>query len=332
MATIKDIAQKAGVSTATVSTVLNFDSKLSVSDETRKRIFEIAESFEYVPVRERRNRKPIRIGIINWYDAEKELDDPYYLFIRRAVEKKCDQLGILYSRLEDTGSREEESLVDGIIAIGKYDEDDLHRFASISGSLVTVDYSTSSTFDSVVLDVQDAMGKIMSYLYEKGHRNIGYIGGIERFSSGEQIPDFRHQYFREFMIINDLYVEDNCYFGKFSHEDGYDLMKTALSGENIPTAFVCASDSLALGAYKAILERGLRIPDDISIIGFNDLPGSKYMTPSLTSIRVYTDHLGESAVDLLKENIESDRGYAKKVVIPVTMKYRDSVKDLNQIP
>lgn len=331
MATIKDIALKAGVSTATVSRVLNFDNKLSVTDETRKRIFEIAESFEYVPVRERKMHKTIRVGIINWYDSEKELVDPYYLFIRRAVEKKCDQQGIEYLRLDDTGNLADDRPIDGIIAIGKYEKEELKNMSAISRNIVTVDYSPGNDFDSVVMDEQDAMEKVMNLLYETGHRQIGYIGGVEGFKSGKKIMDFRYKYFKEFMIIRGLYKEESCYFGRFSHEEGYELMKQALEKEIIPTAFFCASDSLALGAYKAIHEAGLRIPEDVSIIGFNDLPGSKYMSPSLTSIRVYTDHLGEAAVDLLKENIETERDYVKKIVIPVALKNRDSVKNLTEL-
>ncbi len=85
---------------------------------------------------------------------------------------------------------------------------------------------------------------------------------------------------------------------------------------------------MAVGAYKAIYEKGLKIPDDISIVGFNDLPGSKYMVPSLSSVRVYTEYLGEASVDLLSEILEKDRRYVKRVVIPVKLKIRESVRDL----
>jgi len=104
-------------------------------------------------------------------------------------------------------------------------------------------------------------------------------------------------------------------------------MKEALEKPDRPTAFFLGNDSMALGAYKAISEAGLDIPNDISIIGFNDLPGSKYMVPSLTTIRVYQDYLGQAAVDLLLESIGSNREFRKKVVIPVKLMERDSVSD-----
>lgn len=330
MATIKDIAKKAGVSNATVSRVLNFDETLSVSDETKRKIFEVADDFDYIPIRRRKSKRMSKIGIINWYDSQKELRDPYYLYIRLAVEKKCNELGFEFMRFDNLGEYENFKKVDGIIAIGKYDIDVINKFASINESIVVVDYSPSDEYNSVVLDFKDAMDKILNYLYEKGHREIGYIGGKEYYSNGQEVYDFRYKYFREFMFEHGIYQEKNCYFGEFSHKDGYVLMQEALAQETIPTAFFCGNDNLAVGAYKAIYEKGLKIPDDISIIGFNDLPGSKYMIPSLTTVRIYSDYLGESSVELLKEVMETEREYAKKVVIPVNLKIRDSVKDLSE--
>jgi len=332
MATIKDIAKKAGVSNATVSRVLNFDDTLSVADETKRKIFEIAEDLDYVPIRRRKNRRVSKIGIINWYDTQKELSDPYYLYIRLAVEKKCEELGFEFLRFNNLGEYENFKKVDGIVAIGKYDIDVINKFASYNDNIIIVDYSPSDAYDSVVLDFKDAMDKILNHLYDKGHREIGYIGGKEYYTNGQEVFDFSYKYFREFMFVNGIFKQENCYFGEFSHKDGYRLMQEAITKENIPTAFFCGNDNLAVGAYKAIYEKGLKIPDDISIIGFNDLPGSKYMIPSLTSVRIYTDYLGESSVELLKEVMETDREHAKKVVIPVNLRIRESVRDLNAMP
>ena len=328
MVTIKDIADKANVSSATVSRVLNFDDSLSVSDETKRRIFEIAEELEYVPVRRRKSRKKAKIGILHWYDSHKELGDPYYLYIRLSVEKRCLDLGYEVVRYNNIGDFTNLDTVDAIIAIGKYDEDDLEKIISKNNRVVVVDYSPSDKYDAVVIDFRDAMDKLMVYLHECGHRRIGYLGGKELYHSGEPVFDFRFQYFKEFMYFHDIYREEDCYFGEFSHQDGYRLMKDALLKENRPTAFFCGNDNMAVGAYKAIYEKGLKIPDDISIVGFNDLPGSKYMVPSLTSVRVYTEYLGEASVDLLSEILEKDRRYVKRVVIPVKLKIRESVRDL----
>lgn len=328
MATIKDIAEKAKVSNATVSRVLNFDDTLSVSDETKRRIFKIADEMEYIPIRRRKSKKTKSIGIINWYDSQKELGDPYYLYIRLAVEKKCDEFGYEYHRFDHSEVTEEFKQMDGVIAIGKYDLDELKSLTGLNEKFVVVDYSPGDEFDSVMLDFKDAMVQVMNYLYDKGHRHIGYIGGKEFYSNKKEVYDFRYEYFKEFLMVRNQFSEKDCYFGEFSHKDGYKLMQEALRGDHYPTAFFCGSDSLAVGAYKAIHEKGLSIPNDISIIGFNDLPGSKYMVPSLTSIRVYTEYLGEASVELLRETMKKDRPYTKKVLIPIKLKDRESVKDI----
>jgi len=146
------------------------------------------------------------------------------------------------------------------------------------------------------IDFRDAMMKLMTYLHENGHRRVGYLGGKEFYHSGKPVFDFRFQYFKEFMYFHDIFNHDDCYFGDLSHQDGYRLMNEALKKEERPTVFFCGNDNMAVGAYKAIYEDGLKIPEDISIVGFNDLTGSKYMVPSLTSVRVYTEYLGEASV------------------------------------
>ena len=101
-------------------------------------------------------------------------------------------------------------------------------------------------------------------------------------------------------------------------------MKEALLKKNPQMAFFIASDSMAIGAYKAIIESGFSIPNDISIIGFNDISTAKYMTPALSTVKVYTDFMGETAVDLILERMKNERAICKKVVIPTKLIIRES--------
>lgn len=327
MATIKDIAEKAGVSISTVSRVLNFDESLKVTAKTKRRILEIAEEFDYVTVRDRKSRSGQKIGILNWYDSEKELGDPYYLYIRLAAEKRCHDLGVEVVRIDFDCDEDTARKLDGILAIGKYGRSDIDNLMKLNEEIVFTDFSTDNRCDSVVIDFKEAMDLALGYLYGRGHRRIGYIGGREFFPDRDEVSDLRFKFYKEFMLMNDIYLEADCYFGDFSLKGGYRLMKEALEKPERPTAFFLGNDSMALGAYKAISEAGLVIPDDISIVGFNDLPGSKYMVPSLTTVRVYQDYLGQAAVDLLLEGIVSSREFRKKVVIPVKLMERDSVSD-----
>lgn len=326
MATIKDIAAQAGVSLSTVSRVLNFDETLNVADTTKIKIFEIADELEYVSVRSRKKRKVKNIGIVLWYDQEQELGDPYYLSIRLAMEKKCIAEGYNIVRIYiETGAEELKNL-DGIIAIGKFSKNEVEFLASATENIVFVDSSPDDKrFDSVVIDFEVATYGVMNYLYNLGHRKIGYIGGKESCRDGNEcVVDYREIYFKKYMQEKGLFSEELIKVGSFTYKNGYKLMKEALEVEIIPTAFFIGNDTMAVGAYKAISEKKLKIPEDISLVAFNDLPTAKYMVPTLTTIRVYTEYMGISAVDLILENINVDRKFRKKVTIATELKLRES--------
>jgi LacI family transcriptional regulator len=335
MATIKDIAQKAGVSLATVSRVLNYDSTLSVTDETKKRIFEVAEELEYRTVKERSvlrsNDKRLKIGIIHWYSEKEELGDPYYLSIRMGIEKECSNKNIdiikIFKKEERYGNCGTENL-DGIMAIGKFSREDIDNFSTYCSNIVFIDSSPNERkFDSVIIDFKEAMIEVLRYLMKLGHKEIGYIGGREYIGENKElIKDKREKTYYDFMRENSLYNPNYVRTGKFTAEDGYKLMKRMLENEEIPTAFFIASDTMATGAIKAIHESSLNVPEDISIVGFNDIATSKYLFPPLTTVKVYTEFMGITAVGLLLERINENREISKKVVIPFELIIRESCK------
>jgi len=335
MATIKDIAQKAGVSLATVSRVLNYDNTLSVTDETKKRIFEVAEELEYKTVKERsvlrNNDKRLKIGIIHWYSEKEELGDPYYLSIRMGIEKECSEKNIdvvkIFKKEEQYGNSAIENF-DGIMAIGKFSREDIDNFSKYSSNIVFIDSSPNERkFDSVIIDFKEAMIEVLKYLMQLGHKEIGYIGGREYIGPNKElIRDKREKTFYDFMRENSLYNPNYVRTGKFTAEDGYKLMKRMLENEEIPTAFFIASDTMATGAIKAIHESSLNVPEDISIVGFNDIATSKYLVPPLTTVKVYTEFMGVTAVGLLLERINESRDISKKIVIPFELIIRESCK------
>ena len=333
MATIKDIAKKAGVSSATVSRVLNYDETLSVSDEKRKLILEIAESLEYMPPRQRNESKitkKLKIGLVHWYTMSQELDDPYYMSIRLGIEKMCYENNIEIVKIFKPDEYDFQRLesVDGFIAIGKFTDGQISKIYERSPNIVFVDSSPrEEEFDSVVIDFEKAVVGAIDHLWQLGHRNIGYIGGREYIGPDQvALGERRESVFRQHMIDLGRFDEKNVLIGAFLAESGYRLMKQAIQDLNpLPTAFFVASDSIAIGVLRAIHECGLRVPKDVSIIGFNDIPTSKYTVPPLTSIRVHKEFLGETAVELLLERIIKKRTIAKKVIVPTTLQIRDSI-------
>ncbi|WP_271808660.1 LacI family DNA-binding transcriptional regulator [Clostridium beijerinckii] len=332
MATIKEIASIAEVSIATVSRVLNFDETLNVSDATREKILKIADELDYVSAKAKKdkNKKSKDIGIIYWYNYEEELGDPYYLSIRLAAEKKCNENNFNLVKLSEDSSIEDIKNVNGIIAIGKFSSSIIDKLASANDNIVFVDFSPDENkFDSVMADLGKATYEILDYLYSLGHRKIGFIGGkkLECIDYRDTYLDKRDIKYKEFMESKNIYNNKYIYeTEKFTFKAGYNLMKEALKSKNNITAFFIGNDTMAVGAYKAISEEGLSIPDDISIIGFNDQPSAKYMIPALTTIRIPSEYLGKAAVDLLLENLNGIREYNKKVIIPTEFKIRESCK------
>lgn len=335
MATIKDIAKAAGVSISTVSRILNLDKTLNVSEETRKKVLGIAEEMNYVTIKERKNRlKSYTIGIVCSFTETKELNDPYFLSIRMAIEKKCidENIGfksLYFSKIlkDDTYNYKE---LDGIIAIGIFEKDEILKLKELSPNIIFIDSSPEEwEFDSVVVDLRYGAKKSLDYLYYLGHRDIGYIGARvipHNRDEGIELVNYREVTYRNFMIDINNFRDEWIFKGNFTPEDGYNLMKEALKLEKIPSAFFIASDPMAIGAYKAIQEEGYNIPNDISIVGFDDIATAQYLTPSLTTVKVFTDYMGETALDTLMERIKEERMLSKKIVLPVKLIIRDSCK------
>jgi LacI family transcriptional regulator len=327
MATIKNIAERVGVSIATVSRVLNYDSSLSVSDETKKKIFQTAEDLSY---RKKSERRPssYQIAIVNWYTEEEELDDLYYMSIRIGVENRCDfhKLQIKKASFEDLTSVQDGE-IQGIIAIGKFSQKQAKDLRVVTDNIVFVDCSPEEDlYDSVVSNFEKATINVIHYFLNHGHKKIGYIGGRETYKDQTSvITDPREVTFRNYLNQKKLFDHSFVYIGSFSVNEGYKLMKQAIKDhkEDLPSAFFVGNDPMAIGCLRALHEEHIPIPERVSIIGVNDISVSKYVFPTLSSVKVYTEFMGETAVDLLFERM-TERKIAKKVIISTQLEIRES--------
>lgn len=334
MATLKEIADKAGVSPATVSRVLNHDNTLSVSYDTKVRILEIAEELEYKTVRERKsiNAENYRMsfGILDWYSEIELLDDPYYLYLMKTIEKECASANIDTFRVNKINDRYQVMVknVDGIIAIGKFSDDEIADLASHTKNIVFLDSSPQEKiYDSVTINFRLGITEALQYLMDLGHTEIGFMGGSVVGDHKEITIDNRKRIFVDIMEEHQLYNPDFIYTGsRISCNEGYNLTIQALKSGKMPTAFLIANDTMATGALRALHEAKINVPNDISIIGFNDLAASKYLIPPLTTIRVHLNFMAETAIDLLKERIYKERVIPKKVLIPSELVIRKSCK------
>lgn len=327
MATIKDIAQKAGVSPATVSRVLNYDPDLSVSKETEQKVFEIAEALNYTKHKNKRRESAV-LRLVQWYDSEEELADLYYLAIRLGIEKRAEELNIRLikeqlSELSDTETQ-------GTIAVGKFDQAQMKQLKKLNEELLFVDFDGLSLgINSLVVDFSQGIQLIIDQFIKEKHERIGILSGMEYTKgSRHEIEDPRFLVFREYLTRLKLYNEADHLQGAFTIEGGYTAMKTYLeSHTDYPTAFFASSDALAIGAMRAIQGHGLRIPEDISVIGFNDVSVAKYVTPALTTVKVYTEWMGELAVSTILELIQEKAPVPRKITVGTELILRESTRD-----
>ena len=328
MATIKEIAEKAGVSSATVSRVLNYDESLSVSDDTKKRIFETAEKLNYSKYQKKKKLKQGKIAIVQWYTEKEELNDLYYLSIRLGVEKKAEEEGYEIVRLFHDSKSDLTADIEGIIAIGKFSEQEIDKLSKWTNNICFVDSNQlSRKLDSVEVDFEQAVTEVVDYLVDK-HQQIGFIGGQESYADqSAAVVDKRHLIFAQLLTEQGLYNEKNFFVADSYHvNDGEKIMQQAIEqlGEELPTAFFVANDALAIGSLRVLQEKGFSIPNDVCIIGFNDASVAKYVFPTLSTVRVETELMGETAFELLLDRISTERTVAKKITLSTDLIIRES--------
>lgn len=338
MATLREIADKVGVSIATVSRVLNNDSGIVVADETKVEIFQVAEELNYQTAKQRKGKNKKKdcnvIGIVEMYDVVQQLEDPYYLLLKNVVDKNCFQNNIQVIKFFKQGDSYvclEDKEVEGIIAIGKFDETEIDDLYQKTSNVVFIDSSPDEEiFDAVKINFNLGVKQALKYLIKCGHKEIGFIG--ERNTLGDlKIPslDARLKYYLEYMQEEKILNEDYIINASMNSKGGYEaIVKYISEGKKMPTAFLAANDSIATGVIRGLQEHGLSIPNDVSIIGFNDTIVSKYTNPPLTSIGVYVEELAEEAVALMLERLNNKRVHSKLVIIPTKLIERESVKTL----
>jgi len=330
MATIRDIASRAGVSASTVSRVLNMDATLSVSDETRENIFCVAEELEYIPRKSKKTKESEtrEITIVYWYENEQEMEDPYYLSIRLAMEQKAEEYGYRAQVVSQNSLDKINPETVGVLVLGRLDDNVLYTLKEQYENVVIIDNTFGLPgFDYVGSDLTAAATDLLNHLYELGHRKIARLGGrTVPLQADKVFYDSRDVAYASFMRERGIYDEALVFdCGDYTTRNGYRKMTEILEGEKkLPTAVFVSNDSMAIGAYRAIAEKGLRIPEDISVVGFNDQPNAKYMMPPLTTVRINTKYIGYAAVDLLVELEHHPREYNKLVMLPTELKIRRS--------
>lgn len=333
--TITNVAQRSGVSLSTVSLVLN--NKPGVASETRAKVLEAAEELGY-PTRQAsvnsRGSQLSTLGMIVKTDFDgPPYENPFYSRIIMGIEEGCRRNGIslLFSTLPvDDQNRPVEipSLlynenVDGILMVGAFVDETV---ISVSGKrtppIVLVDaYSNTDSFDTVISDNFHASYQIIEYLISKGHKHIGMVGGES--NAYPSLQDRRNGYMRALKEneITETYIA-NFNINKVK---GYNEVTWLLKEHPQISALFCINDDVAVTAIRAAHDMGLRIPQDLSIIGYDDIYMAQNSSPALTTMRVDTTAMGRAAVHLLSFRLESPDTPRMTLTISPTLIERDSV-------
>jgi LacI family transcriptional regulator len=327
IATLKDIAKQAGVAVGTVSRVLNGDTTLSVATDTRERIFAAAEALNYTKHQRAQTQSGGTVAVMPWYTEADETGDLYYRAIRWGVESQLSQAGFELVRVFPGDEFPEVNDLIGMIAIGKYSPAQLKAFKAKKLPLVVIDQDVlGADVACVVPDFQAPITAIAQYFLSEGHTNIGMLAGQEETTDHVALTDLRPALFSNAVVAAGG-QKPQIITGKFNTESGYQTMSQALDDlpeAQRPTAWFVASDTMAIGAIKALQEHGIKVPEQVRVIGFNDLAVGRFLTPALSTVHVATAELGQAAVHLLTDLRNGTYTQPLKLTIASTLQLRQS--------
>jgi LacI family transcriptional regulator len=317
-ATLRDVAAAAGVHPATASRALNPGTRLLVSEETARRVTEVAERLGYRPnpvARSLRTRRSHTIGVLI-----PDLNNPLFPPIVRGLEDRLAEHGYvaLIGNTDADVARERAIFdqmrarhVDGfVLATATLHSQILDEAAEADLPVVLMNRTAQGyPFSSVSVDNEQGVRAAVAHLVSLGHTRIGHIAGPQDISTGLA----RLRGFHDGMRAHKLAVDDSqiVYATGLSLAEGLRCGRELLEGDSGLTAIVAGNDMLAVGCYGAFDELGLRCPQDVSIIGFNDMPFIDRLRPPLSSVRFPHYQLGTEAAQLLLERIEGGDGPVK---------------------
>ncbi len=331
MATMKDVARQAGVSTSTVSHVIN--KNRFVSESVTKRVNDAVEELNYTPSALARSLKMNRTNTIGMLVTAS--NNPFYAEVVRGVERSCYERGysLILCNTEGDLNRMNHSLetllqkrVDGLLImcteVQGPSKEILKRYPSVP--MVMMDWSPYGSDGDIIQDNSLVGGEMATrYLIDSGFTRIACIAGPQDKSPAH----YRYQGFIQAMKQASLpIIESYIIFSDFEFAGGFDSMNKLLDLDSPPQAIFAGNDAMAVGAYQAAFQRGLSIPKDISIIGYDDISLASYMIPPLTTIHQTKDELGKLAVEQLLHRMDNPDGEPTLTVLTPKLIERQSVK------
>lgn len=335
-ATLKDVAERAGVTAAAVSYAIS--GKQPISEETKKRIMKAIEELDYVPNLNARGLSMRDSKLIGVVVPQTEPGDrlmfqnSFYGEILGSIEFYARQKG--YHILTSATDANESYLtlaqkrnLDGIIIIGMYPDDFYKEMKKTSIPIVLIDsYCNDHYYHNIHID--DAYGSYLStsYMLQKGHKHVAFFSGQikENGVMKKRLLGYT-QALEEYGIP---YRKEYVFEGQIDYTSGIELADRLVESNYPVTGIVAAADVLAIGAMKGFYEKGRMVPEEYSIIGFDDIEVASYVTPGLTTIKQQISLKGQRAVELLLKHINDPKLPKQEEVLPLELIERGSVKKI----
>lgn len=336
---LEDLAKELELSIAAVSMAIN--NKKGVSEETREKVLALAiakgykiKKVEQVTQDLSKDKRYIKLLRIKKHGLV-AMDTTFFSKIIEGIEDECKknqfELLISYYKLDDLSSdwvENDNTNVAGIIVLAtELLEDDLEIFDGVEEPFVILDsYFASKEWNCILMNNQSASYKAVKYLKECGHRKIGYL------KSNTSIYNFDRRYISFIEALQTFGLEeDHKHIVELeptlegSHAQMADYLEHN-NGLELPTAYVADNDLIAVGAMNAMKGYGIRIPEDVSIIGVDDMPCAQIVQPNLTTSRVYKKEIGRESVRTLLRYIQDETKITQKREVNTTLVIRDSVR------
>ena len=343
MATIKEIAKRAGVSTATVSYVLNGTKKIST--ETISRVNEAIKELNYAPntiAMNLRKGKTCTIGVITedlrcfptpeiLNGIGEALEDANYqmvvhdLHLYGKIWPDYTKIDKYKARIDKGVQVLRQSMVSGIIYVCMHDRELSHLIEPLDIPLVYAYSNCTSDESYITYDDFNSGKNMVQHLIDLGHRDIAVIGGYHH----SYVTQLRLNGAKLALKENGLKLpEEYIKYGDFEYHSGYEMTLELLRLKNPPTAIFAMNDIMAAGSYKACSELNIRIPEDISIVGYDNRDISRYLNPSLTTMGLPLQDIGKQALTVLLDSINDEKTSPKQAILPCQIITRSSARKL----
>ncbi|PZF83887.1 LacI family DNA-binding transcriptional regulator [Jiangella anatolica] len=332
--TVKDVARLAKVSPRTVSNVVN--DYTHVSADVRRRVLAAIDELGYRPNLVARNLRTGRTGLLALIVPE--IDVPYFSELARAVidvasahgyRVMIDQTGHDHERERQllTGS-DRTMLFDGILFSPLVTQDEIDGIdaATVLPMILLGEHTFTGRFDHIAIDNERAAHEATTHLVATGRRRIAAVGVQPRETY--RTPRQRTAGYLRALADAGLQPDDDLVVpaAQYHRRNGYDAARRLLTLDTPPDAIFCYSDLLAMGAMRAVQDAGRRIPDDVAIVGIDDIEEGRYAIPSLSTVALDKDVIATKALEQLVRRIEEPDRPATQIVVPHTLIERDSTR------